>query len=95
MHITITKCLDCRFSVDVAASMLVDKRKSVPLRFLKIFFANFAKNKNKQTNKNIVLLCRCVNQEPATRPPCHLPASFGTVNVFEGIVSGSSYFLAI
>ena len=57
MHITITKCLDCRFSVDVAASMLVDKRKSVPLRFVKIFFANFAKNKNKQTK---TLYC-CVN----------------------------------
>ena len=29
MHVTITKCLDCWFSVDVATSMLVDKRKSV------------------------------------------------------------------
>ena len=29
MHVTITKCLDYWFSVDVATSMLVDKRKSV------------------------------------------------------------------
>ena len=29
MHVTITKCLDCWFSVDVATSMLMDKRKSV------------------------------------------------------------------
>ena len=34
MHVTITKCLDCWFSVDVATSMLVDKRKSV-IFFLK------------------------------------------------------------
>ena len=57
MHVTITKCLDYGFSVDVAASMLVDKRKSVPLRFGKIFLANFAKkkktNKNKQTKKTL------------------------------------------
>ena len=58
MHVTITKCLDCWFSVEVAASMLVDKRKSVPLRFGENVFANFAKkqNKNKQT-KNTVILC--------------------------------------
>ena len=52
MHVTITKCLDCWFSVDVAPSMLVDKRKSVPLRFGEIFFAKFAKKQtNKQTTK--------------------------------------------
>ena len=34
MHVKITKCLDCWFSVDVATSMLVDKRKSV-IFFLK------------------------------------------------------------
>ena len=88
MHVTITKCLDYWFSVDVATSMLVDKRKSVPLRFGKIFLANFAKTKkqkNKQTNKNTVLLCRCVNQQPETRLPCHFPAPFGTLNVFEGV----------
>jgi len=73
--------------------MLVDKRKSVPLRFGENVFANFAKkNKNKQTKKHCNVVSRCVNQQPATRPPCHFPASFGTVNVFEGIVSGSSYF---
>ena len=87
MHVTITKCLDYWFSVDVAASMLVDKRKSVPLRFGKK-----KTNKNKQKNKNTVLLCRCVNQQPETRLPCHFPASFETLNVFEGVVSGSSYF---
>ena len=69
MHITITKCLDYWFSVDVAASMLVDKRKSVPLRFGENVFANFAKkeNKNKQPKKHCNVVSRCVNQQPATR----------------------------
>ena len=58
MHVTITKCLDYWFSVDVAASMLVDKRKSVPLRFGKIFLANFAKKKTKTYKQNnTVMLC--------------------------------------
>ena len=56
MHVTITKCLDYWFSVDVAASMLVDKRKSVPLRFGK------KKNKQKQTKKQkhciVVSMCQ-------------------------------------
>ena len=93
MHVTITKCLDYWFSVDVAASMLVDKRKSVPLRSRENVFANFAKkeNKNKQPKKHCNVVSRCVNQQPATRPPCHFPASFGTVNFFEGVVSDNTF----
>ena len=94
MHVTITKCLDCWFSVDVAASMLVDKLKSVPLRFGENVFASFAK-KTKQTQKHCNVYPRLVNQQPATRPPCHFPAFFGTVNFFEGMVSGSSFFFEL
>ena len=53
MHVTITKCLDYWFSVDVAASMLVDKRKSVPLRF--------GKKKQTKTNKKTKTLYCCVD----------------------------------